>query len=348
MLRRFTAYLWVALLLGGASLAQADDKKHEAITDPAKAGEDFAIQGEYQGNFDLGDGVEQKFGLQVISLGEGKFRGVAYFGGLPGDGWDGFGKLEAESETKDGVVNLVANEGSASIKDGVVTVKSIDEQQLGTLQKIERKSPTLGKEPPEGAIVLFDGKSADAFDGGKLTEDGLLKGGCKTKQKFKDCTLHLEFRTPYMPAASGQARGNSGVYLQDRYEVQILDSFGLEGLDDECGAIYSKKAPKENMCYPPLAWQTYDIEFTAPRFDDSGKKVKNATISVTHNGVKIIENEKHEGFELDGPTPGGKEETPDAGPIQLQDHGNPVVFRNIWLVEHKDGATAEKKDETNK
>jgi hypothetical protein len=331
MLRRMTAFFGLALVVASVGLAWAKDEKHETFTDPAKAGEDYAIQGEYQGNFDLGDGVEQKFGLQVIALGDGKFRGVAYFGGLPGDGWDGFGKLEAESETKDGVVHLVANEGSASIKDGVVTVKSIDEQQLGKLDKVERKSPTLGKEPPQGAIVLFDGKSADAFAGGKIVEDGCLAGGCKSKQKFKDCTLHLEFRTPFMPTASGQARGNSGVYLQDRYEVQILDSFGLEGLDDECGAIYSKKAPKENLCYPPLAWQTYDIDFTAPKFDENGKKVQNATITVSHNGVKI-----HENVEVDSPTPGGQEETPEAGPIQLQDHGNPVVFRNIWIVEKKD------------
>lgn len=338
MVRRLNAYLWAALVLGGVGFVRADDKKHDAITDPAKAGEDFAVQGEYQGNFDLGDGVEQKFGLQVVAQGDGKFKGIAYFGGLPGDGWDGFGKLEADSETKDGVVNLVANEGSASIKDGVVTVKSIDEQQLGMLKKTERKSPTEGKEPPQGATVLFNGKSADAFEGGKVTDDGLLKAGCKTKQAFKDFSLHLEFRTPYMPTASGQGRGNSGVYLDDRYEVQILDSFGLEGLDDECGALYSKKAPKENLCYPPLSWQTYDIDFAAPKFDASGKKIKNAVITVEHNGVKI-----HEDFEIDGPTPGGKEESAEAGSIQLQDHGNPVVFRNIWIVEKKpDAPTTDK------
>ncbi|MBX7074422.1 MAG: DUF1080 domain-containing protein [Pirellulales bacterium] len=329
MLRKWNIYFMVAVVCGALSVARAEEGA-EAITDPTKVGEDFALQGEYQGNFDLGDGAEQKFGMQVISLGDGKYRGIAYFGGLPGDGWDGFGKLEAESEDRDGVVTLVANEGSAAVKDGVVTIKSVDDQQLGELKKLERKSPTEGEKAPEGAKVLFDGKNADAFEGGKLTDDGLLKGGCKTKDKFKDFTLHLEFRTPYMPKAEGQARGNSGVYLQDRYELQILDSFGLEGLDNECGGFYEKKSPKENMCFPPLAWQTYDIDFTAAKYDGD-KKVKPATVTVKHNGVVI-----HENFELDGPTAGGQEEADTAGPIMLQDHGNPVVFRNIWIVEKKD------------
>ncbi|MBL9122486.1 MAG: DUF1080 domain-containing protein, partial [Planctomycetaceae bacterium] len=157
----------------------------------------------------------------------------------------------------------------------------------------------------------------------------LPKGDAVSKQKFQDFTLHLEFRTPYMPAATGQARGNSGVYLQNRYEVQILDSFGLEGLDDECGAIYSKKPPRENSAYPPLTWQTYDIDFTAAKYEGD-KKVKNATVTVRHNGNLI-----HENQEVDSETPGGEKESAEAGPIRLQDHGNPVVFRNIWVVEKK-------------
>lgn len=323
----FRTVSFVALLLVCGVVIAADGGS--AITDPKEAGPDFGIQGEYLGNFDLGDGIEQKFGLQVISLGDGRYRGVAYFGGLPGAGWDRFTKLQTESETTDdGTVKLVANEGYAVIKDGKVTVYTIDEQEIGALERIERESPTAGAEPPEGAIVLFDGSHADEWDGGTLTADGLLAGGCTSKRTFNDFTLHLEFRTPYMPAAKGQARGNSGVYLQDRYELQILDSFGLDGLDNECGGFYSKRAPSENLCFPPLAWQTYDIDFTAARYDDDGNKVSPAKVTVKHNGVVI-----HDNYELTGATPGRMDEGTGPGGIHLQDHGNPVVFRNIWIVE---------------
>ena len=326
MLRSFSFCL-AGLVRRHRRLGLGEDRS-QAITNIESAGPEFEVQGEYLGEFNLGDGIAQKFGLQVIALGNGKYRGVAFFGGLPGDGWDGFGKLETESEDREGVVTLVANEGYATIIDGEVTVKSIDEQELGALKKITRESPTLGAEPPEGAIVLFDGQSADGWEKGSLSDDGFLQGGTKSKQKFQDFTLHLEFRTPYMPAKRGQARGNSGVYLQDRYEVQILDSFGLEGLDNECGGIYSKKAPRENMCLPPLSWQTYDIDFTAAKFDDDGNKTANAKLTVRHNGEII-----HENYELPEETPGGQKEGAEPGPIMLQDHGDPVVFRNIWVIE---------------
>jgi len=197
---------------------------------------------------------------------------------------------------------------------------------------VSRVSPALGLKPPSGAVVLFDGKSADAWTGGKVTPEGLLQAGTTTKEKFSDFTLHVEFRTPFKPTARGQSRGNSGVYLLGRYEVQILDSFGLEGKDNECGAIYRQKAPDLNACYPPLAWQTYDIDFQDARFDAAGQKLSGARITIRHNGVLI-----HKDYELTGPTGGGKRvgEHPGPGPIQLQGHGNPVAFRNIWLVEQR-------------
>ena len=134
--------------------------------------------------------------------------------------------------------------------------------------------------------MLFDGKDAEQFSPGKLTADGLLAAGAASKRKFQSCQLHVEFLLPFMPAARGQGRGNSGCYLQGRYEVQMLDSFGLKGENNECGGIYSIKAPDVNMCFPPLSWQTYDIDYTAAQYED-GKKVKNATMTVKHNGVLV-------------------------------------------------------------
>ncbi|MBC7854837.1 MAG: DUF1080 domain-containing protein [Pirellulaceae bacterium] len=179
-----------------------------------------------------------------------------------------------------------------------------------------------------GATVLFNGANTEKFSGGKLASDGALLAGVLTTMPVHDFHMHLEFRTPYMPLARGQGRGNSGVYIQQRYEVQILDSFGLAGANNECGGLYQQTAPDVNMCLPPLAWQTYDIWFTAARFAADGKtKVASARITVLHNGVPI-----HSQREITAKTGGGKAEGPKDFPINLQDHGNPVTFRNIWLV----------------
>ncbi len=156
-------------------------------------------------------------------------------------------------------------------------------------------------------------------------------GSVATKRKFKDFKLHIEFRTPFMPEARGQGRGNSGVYLQNRYEIQILDSYGFKGADNECGGIYKVGAPMVNMCLPPMQWQTYDITFRAPRFDSRGNKERDAAVTVAHNGITI-----HDQRKLPGPTGGALDNNvSEPGGIYLQDHGNLAQFRNIWLVEQE-------------
>lgn len=311
-----------------AVLSHAADKDLPTFTDPAAAGADFAVQGEYSGEFETQDG-KLKHGVQVIALGEGKFRAVAYRGGLPGDGWDQSQEaISVDGSLKDGVAVFMGEHARGEIKDGVLAVTTNSGDKLGDLKKVERKSPLLGQKPPAGAVVLFDGTNAEAWKDGKLTKDGWLEMGTETKQSFGSCQLHLEFRTPFMPTARGQARGNSGVFIENTYEFQVLDSFGLEGLNNECGGLYSIQAPRVNMCYPPLSWQTYDFDFAAPKFDAAGKKVANARITLKHNGVLIYDN-----FEIPQKTPAGRDKEGGPGPIALQNHGNPVHYRNIWLVE---------------
>jgi len=326
---------WAAtyILLASASSSAGEpaappDAAKQAVTDLRQADDDYAYQGEYAGCV-----CEPRCGwiwtgLQVIARGSGRFDGVLYRGGLPGSGWDRHTRQTLAGNLHNGVLVLNAEDGWSVIADGhVASVYSQDARRRGNLTRQQRVSPTLGAAPPPSAVVLFDGTSADQFHNAPMTDDGLLQVGGTTKLPVHDFRLHLEFRLPYMPHATGQARGNSGVYIQQRYEVQILDSFGLEGVANECGGLYRQQAPDVNMCLPPLVWQTYDIWFTAARFDDEGHKLANARITVLHNGVPI-----HNNREIVAKTGAGKPESAELLPILLQNHGNPVHFRNIWIV----------------
>ena len=305
--------------------------KGEAVLDPAKAGPDFKVQGEYLGETAEGDRV----GLNIVALGDGKFKAIGFEGGLPGDGWTKENEKHAFTvATKDGMMVFKEKDGveyTARLKDGKLT-SYLDGKEFAVFKKVTRKSPTLGRKAPKGAVVLFDGDKhgADLWKNGRQTEDGLLMEGCTSKQTFSDFKIHIEFRTPYKPKARGQGRGNSGFYAHGRYEVQVLDSFGEEGRHNECGGIYSTKPPLLNMCYPPLSWQTYDIDFTAAKFKE-GKKVANAIMTVHHNGVLI-----HDKTVCDHATTASPmREGPQPGPVFFQNHGNPVRYRNIWVVETK-------------
>jgi len=192
---------------------------------------------------------------------------------------------------------------------------------------------------PSDAIVLFDGKNLDAWHNGDKwkIKDGVATangGGVHTKQSFGDCQLHIEFATPEKVEGNGQGRGNSGVYIMGRYEVQILDSFqNTTYFDGQCGALYKQQPPMVNASRAPGQWQQYDIFFTAPRFHTDGSLKQPAYITVVHNGVLI-----HNHVELSGGTswsePPRYSAHPEKEPLHLQFHGNPVRFRNIWIREN--------------
>lgn len=192
--------------------------------------------------------------------------------------------------------------------------------------------------PPADAIVLFEGKDMSAWKGGEnwKVADGVVtvgRGDIETKQPFGDCQIHLEFAEPQQVRGSGQGRGNSGVYIMGRYEVQILDSSNnTTYFDGQCGAVYKQHPPLVNVSRKPGEWQTYDIIFDAPRFDASGKVEKKAAVTVLQNGV-VVQNH----FELEGGTfwdePAHYTAHAAKEPLKLQDHGNPVQFRNIWIRE---------------
>jgi hypothetical protein len=307
-------------------LAAPADAPKDVFTDSDKAGPDFAVQGEYEGTV----GRQDKWAAQVVAEGGGKFTVCFLPCGLPGAGWDGKTKVKAAARTDDGKTTVDGAGWKGVIVDGALTGTTADGVAFA-LKHVVRKSPAEGAKPPDGALVLFDGTNVDEWKNGKIVEDNLLRQGATTKKTFNDFTLHVEFRLPFKPAAHGQERGNSGVYLQQRYEIQVLDSFGLAGDKGECGAVYEQTPPSVNMCFPPLSWQTYDIEFKAARWDASGKKTANAVVTVRHNGVLV-----HDKVEIPDKTGYGRKEEPTPGAINLQEHGNPVYFRNVWVVVPKE------------
>jgi hypothetical protein len=318
------------------SAAAPENPNKFAVTQRDEADDDFHDQGEY-----LGTVSGERTGLQVIARGEGNFEAVSYPGGLPGAGWDGQGKWKMlGTRTDEGAVfetrqyfDQHEREIRYTVHDGMACVTDAEGVLLGELAKVERTSPTLGAAPPWGATRLFSGTNTWHFKGAKVTDQGLLQEGTELKTPYRDFMMHLEFLLPYMPYATGQARANSGVYVQSRYEVQILDSFGLDGEFNECGSLYRYQPPDVNMCLPPLTWQTFDIQFRAARFDSQGNKSHNAVITVWHNGVKI-----HDQFEIERKTGAGQQEGPQPLVTKLQNHSNPVRFRNIWVIDYTEPA----------
>ena len=224
-------------------------------------------------------------------------------------------------------------------------------QQTWPQHSMERPKPPveaaprqrLPARPPKGALVLFDGRHLDWWqgrDGGRAKwrlVDGAMEvaagtGGIQTRVGFGDVRLHIEWASPNPPKGTGQDRGNSGVFFMGRYEVQVLDSYGSDTYaDGQAAAIYGQHPPRVNVSRKPGAWQSYDIDFRRPVFDSTGVLLRPARMTVRHNGVVV-----HDDVALLGPTSHRVrvpyEAHEDLLPISLQDHDHPVRFRNIWVM----------------
>ncbi len=347
-----------SLFLLAATAATAAEGVSPDWTQVATA--DQALMGDYQGEWNGAPNghyfnINKPLAAQVLNVRPGEYllrlfqehdcRADPYF--------EGPAKLDGE------VIRFDSNGWIGTItKEGLSGTSGQGSHGAGVrfdLRKVARSSPTLGAKPPAGAIVLFDGKNFDQWHHGgnrpvswHLLDNGAMEvrsaksnqdrqngigGDIQTKQNFGDCRVHLEFRYPVEPGKSGQGRGNSGFFFQGDYEVQILNSYALQGWWNECGALYKTSPPRVNAARPPMEWQTYDVEYTASVWKD-GKKVSPPRITVRHNGVLVHHDEEIPHATAHAFTTRDAEPKGD-GPIRLQDHGNAIQFRNIWVLPGK-------------
>lgn len=228
------------------------------------------------------------------------------------------------------------------IKDSLMVIHGSYGQRF-EMQRFDKKSPTEGLKPPKNAIILLPYNSGKKPDMSNWTnqsweamENGSMRivqgtGSSQTKKEFSNIKkLHLEFLLPEEANHLDQCRCNSGLFLNERYEIQILDSYGVLQTAGDCGAIYGHARPNENASFPPNTWQTYDITFTSPKIEENGNVTELPRVTVYHNGVKI-----HDNVEIPNPTANRNDKHRAKGPISLQHHdiGHLIQFRNIWLIE---------------
>lgn len=291
------------------------------ILAPLAAPPEADVQGLYEGTL-----KDAKLEARVVAMGKDAYKIYIHEGKARKAELDGKAEGDAVAfKSKDG-------EWTASWSTGALKGTGPGGAALEA-KRVQRKPPSLGKAPPAGAIVILDGKTWDNIsptrtpEEWKLGDDGsiqITKGDVRSKQQFEGSfDHHVEFMCPLMPAARGQGRGNSGCFMPNGDEVQVLDSFGMETYKGGgCGGLYNYKDPDAFDVFslaslPPLEWQTYDIEYRVEKAD--GKLVGKPKITVWHNGIKI-----HDNAELKNPAK--------KGDVHWQDHGNPVRYRNIWLL----------------
>jgi hypothetical protein len=331
----------VAALLAPGAAARGVPAKAEKKPPKTKRPVDL-FMGEYAGTFTPAKGKAVSAEAKVVPDGGGRYRVVLITPpvreGPTRTRVQVPGKAEGDRLTFAGKPGKVEWTGSIAERKLTAEGKGRGGGRY-ELKLTVRKSPTEGAKPPPGAVVLLPAtKGQPPLDGWtnskwKALPGGVMqitRGGNNSVRKFGDVKLHVEFRIPYEPTRRGQGRGNSGVYLMGRYEVQVLDSFGLVPRKGDCGAIYGVAVPSVNACLPPLRWQTYDVTFRAPRTGADGKPATPGSMTVLHNGIKI-----HKDVKLKGTTRGGARGGAQTGPLHLQDHGHPVQYRNIWVVELK-------------
>ncbi len=316
----------VAAFLTGTSLVWAD-----------------AYMGEYKGTYYPDAMTTMQASARVVAEGDDVYYRIAIKATPNEENQDG-ADIELHGVRDGSTVYIGERAGgyhwNGQIEKGHLSVRSEYGQHF-ELDKFVRKSPKEGLKPPAGAVVLLPFKEGAEPDMSAWTNaqwkalaSGAMQvnnGGNSTKEQFGDIgQFHLEFNLPLEPNNRGQGRANSGVYFAGEFEVQVLDSFGLVHTSGDCAGLYNRARTRVNACLPPETWQTYDIEFRAPRLNADGSVKENARITVYHNGVKV-----HDNVEIPYSGDKWKGKTEATGPIHLQDHGHPIQYRNIWLVKGK-------------
>lgn len=316
MQRRLLTSLTAGILFS-ASLLSA---QQIVATDTAQAGPDFPFQGEYQGEVTAAGGQKSALVAQVVAQGNGSFKAVLFAGGFPGSpGHLAASRVQATGTRSGDRAPLSGAGYTLSLTKTGITGTG-PSQATVSLARVNRASPTLGLPPPTGAVVLFNGTSLSAWrSGAAMDARGLLGVPATTATSFGNFSLHLEFLLPFEPSGRGQGRGNSGIIMNTGgfSEIQVLDSFGDVPYMDGCGALFSTAAPLFEANLPPLTWQTYDINVTAPA------TTGDARVTVRHNGV-IVQNKTILRNRRATTT------------IELQDHDHPVFYRNIWILNRDD------------